>query len=132
MTHEQNHQRLSEWLDGELDPAASAAASRHIDACSDCKSEVQRLRRLGSALFQAPVPLDRRSNEAFVSRVMARVEAESVSPWERFAALFLAPAFALALVGLLFTISSARVDADAPLGVAAASADAGAAFELAP
>lgn len=118
MTHEQMQERLGEWLDGELDPATSASASRHIDACASCKTEVVRLRRLSSALFRAPSAADPRSTEAFVARVMGRLEAESVSPWERFAALWLAPAFGLALAALIFTISSPRVDADAPLGVA--------------
>lgn len=132
MTHDQIRERLSEWLDGELDPAASAEASRHIDSCPACKDEVFRLRRLGAALFAAPVATDPRVTEAFVARVMARVEAESVTPWERLAARFLAPAFGLALAGLLFTIFMTRPDADAPLGVAAISADVAAAFEVAP
>lgn len=119
MTHEQIQERLSEWLDGELSPAESAAASVHIDSCSVCKGEVLRLRRLGEALFAAPAAADPRSTEAFVARVMARVDAESVSPWERFAARFLIPAFGLALAGLLISISLPRVDPDAPLGVVA-------------
>ncbi len=134
MTHEQIHERLGEWLDGELDGSASAAASRHIDSCAACKSEVFRLRRLGEALFAAPAAADPRSTEAFVARVMARVSADTVSSWEKFAARFLAPAFGLALAGLLFTIYAPRpeADADAPLGVAALSADASSVFEAAP
>jgi len=117
MTHEQIHGRLSEWLDGELDPAASAAASRHIDDCPACKGEAARLRRLARALFTAPAPADPRSTEAFVARVMARVEADAVSPWERFAARVLAPSFGLALAGLLLTIALPPADEDDVLGV---------------
>lgn len=124
MTHEQMQERLSEWLDGEFEPAESAAASRHIDACPACKAEVSRLRRLGESLFSARSAADPRSTEAFVARVMARVDAESVSPWERLAARFLAPAFGLALAALLLAISLPSSDEDAPLGVAAVSADA--------
>lgn len=124
MTHEQIHERLSEWLDGELDAAASAQASRHIDACPACKDEVFRLRRLAAVLFKMPVAADPRSTEAFVARVMARIEVESVSPWEKFAARFLAPAFGLALAGLLFTIFVPRADLDDPLGVEVVSVDA--------
>jgi anti-sigma factor RsiW len=124
MTHEQIHERLSEWLDGELGSAASAEASRHIDSCPMCKDEVLRLRRLGAVLFTEPAAVDPRSTEAFVARVMSRVEAESVSPWEKFAGRFLAPAFGLALAGLLLTIFLPRPDADAPLGVDVASVDA--------
>ena len=132
MTHEQIKERLSEWLDGELDGPASEAASRHIDLCASCKSEVQRLRRLSTALFMPVAPADSRSTEAFVARVMARVDEESVSSWERLAARFLVPAFGLALAGMLFAISLPSEDADAPLGVAAISADAASAFEVAP
>lgn len=124
MTHEQMHERLSEWLDGELGFAASAEAFRHIDSCTVCKEDIFRLRRLGAVLFKAPASADPRSTEAFVSRVMARVEEESVSPWEKFAARFLAPAFGLALAGLLLTIFLPRADADAPLGVEVVSVDA--------
>jgi anti-sigma factor RsiW len=124
MTHERIQEQLSEWLDGELDAAASAEASRHIDACPLCKDEVFRLRRLGAVLFKAPAAADPRSTEAFVARVMARVEAESVSPWEKFAARVLAPAFGLALAGLLLAIFLPRPDADAPLGVEVVSVDA--------
>lgn len=125
MNHDQIRDRLDEWLDGALPPAESAAASSHIDACGECKSEVARLKRLGSSLFKAPAPADPRSTEAFVARVMARVEADAVSPWERFAARVLAPAFGLALAGLIFTISLPSADeADSPLGVAMVDADA--------
>lgn len=119
MTHENIHERLNEWLDGELDAAANAAVSRHVDECAACTGEVLRLRRLGAALFKAPSPADPRSTEAFVARVMARVEAETVAPWERFAARFLIPAFGLALAGLLFSISLPHGDPDAPLDVVA-------------
>jgi anti-sigma factor RsiW len=131
MNHEQIQEKLGEWLDGELEPAESEAASRHIDSCPACKGEAARLKRLGAALFKAPAAADPRSTEAFVSRVMARVEAESVTPWERFAALFLAPAFGLALAGMLLAIYLPSSDADAPLGVAM-SVDADAVLGVAP
>jgi hypothetical protein len=83
-------------------------------------------------LFTAAAPVNSRSTEAFVARVMARVDEESVSSWERFAARFLVPAFGLALAGMLFAISLPSEDADAPLGVAAISADVASAFEVAP
>lgn len=132
MTHDQIQEKLSEWLDGELDASASAAVSAHVGACPACAGAAERLRRLGPVLFRPSAPADPRSTEAFVARVMARVEAESVSPWERFAARVLAPALGLALAGLVFAISMPGPDEDAPLGVAAASIDAGSAFEVAP
>lgn len=115
MTHEQIQEQLSEWLDGELDPAASADASRHIDACASCQADVARLKRLGAALFKTLPAADPRSTEAFVARVMARVETDAVSPWERFAGRWLAPAFGLALAGLLAGILLPELDAELPL-----------------
>lgn len=132
MTHETIAALLGDWLDGELDAAASASVSAHVEGCPACAGEARRLRALGAALFRAPAAADPRATEAFVSRVMARVEAEAVSPWERFAARVLAPALGLALAGLVFAISMPGPDEDAPLGVAAVSVDAGSAFEAAP
>ena len=124
MTHEKIQERLSEWLDGELDASASAEVSAHLSACAACKAEASRLRALGAALFKAQAPADPRSTEAFVARVMARVDTEPVSPWERFAARVLAPALALALAGLVFAIAVPGPDEDAPLGVEVVSVDA--------
>lgn len=131
MTHERLRESLGDWIDGELDPAAAAAVSAHADGCAACRAEAQSLRALGQALFRAPAPADARSTEAFVARVMARVEADAVSPWERFAARVLAPALGLALAGLLFTIFTPRPDPDDAFGVeiAAVSVDL---FEAAP
>ncbi len=100
MTHEQIQDRLSEWLDGELDPAAAAAVSGHLDSCADCAARAGRLRRASAALFAKPV-LSRASNEAFTRAVMARVEAESVPAVEAFPGCWLVPPFGLALAGLL-------------------------------
>ena len=118
MTHEQILDCLNEWLDGELAPAAAAAVSGHLESCEPCAAHAARLRRVGAALFAAQPAFSRPSNEAFARRVIAAVEARSVSPWERFASLFLAPALGLALAGLLFGIYAPSPDADAPLGVA--------------
>lgn len=123
MTHENIAALLGDWLDGELDAAASAAASAHVEACPACAGEARRLRGLAAALFRAAAPADPRATEAFVARVMSRVEAESVSLWERFAARVLAPALGLALAGLVLGIALPGPDEDAPLGVAAVSID---------
>lgn len=132
MTHEQTLERLSEWLDGELEAPLMAAVSAHVGACSACRAEARRLRALGASLFRPAAPADPRSTEAFVARVMARVEADSVPMWERLAARVLAPALGLALAGLVLAISMPGPDEDAPLGVAAASVDPVSAFEAAP
>jgi anti-sigma factor RsiW len=132
MTHDDFHEKLREWLDGELDASMSAAVAAHVGACPSCRRETELLRRLGPALFRAPAAPDPRATEAFVARVMARVEADKVSFWEKVAARVLAPALGLALAGLVFTIVLPGPDEDAPLGVAAASIDVDAAFEAAP
>ena len=131
MNHEQAKDLLSEWLDGELDAAAGAAVSAHAASCAACGTESARLRRLGPALFAAAAAPDPRATEAFVARVMARVEADSVSAWERFAGRVLTPAFGLALAALLLGIYLPSADADAPLGVTA-SVDADAVLGVAP
>lgn len=132
MTHEDFQEKLSEWLDGELDASMSAAVAAHAGACAACRREAELLRRLGPALFRAPSPADPRATEAFVARVMARVEADEVSIWERLSARVLAPALGLALAALMLTIALPGPDEDAPLGVAAVSIDVETAFEVAP
>lgn len=129
MTHEQIRERLGDWLDGELDAAASSETEAHVAACGSCRGEAARLRSLGRVLFRAAVPADPRSTEAFVARVMARVEEDAVPLWERLAARVLAPALAVALAGLVLAIALPGPDEDAPLGVAAVSIDDGGAFE---
>ena len=46
MTHDNFQEKLSEWLDGELDASASAEVSAHLSACAACKAEASRLRAI--------------------------------------------------------------------------------------
>lgn len=132
MTHDDFQEKLSEWLDGELDASTSAAFAAHVGACPSCRRESELLRRLGPALFRAPAAADPRATEAFVARVMARVEAEQVPFWEKLSARVLAPALGLALAALMLTIALPGPDEDSPLGVAAVSIDVETAFEVGP
>lgn len=100
MKHEEIRGLLGEWIDGELGEAESAEVAAHAAGCAECRRDADRLRRLGPALFRAAAPTDPRSTEAFVARVMSRVEAGSVPAWERFASRWLTPALGLALAGL--------------------------------
>lgn len=106
MEHARAYERLDEWLDGELGEAESAALSGHVDACAECRREAALRRRLGEALF-APLPAaDPRKDEAFVRRVMARVDEEAAPLWERWLGRALTPALGLGLAALLFNILS--------------------------
>ncbi|MBI5246887.1 MAG: hypothetical protein HY923_06870 [Elusimicrobia bacterium] len=78
------------------------------------------IRRLAATLFPPAAAADPRSTEAFVARVMARVEADSVPFWEKFAGRVLAPALAVAVAALLFAITVPSYDDDGPLDVAMA------------
>lgn len=104
MEHAQAWERLDEWLDGELPPEASAELSRHLDACPACQREAAARRRLGESLF-APAPaMDPRDAAAFARRVMARIESEETSAWQRLFAPVLTPALGLGLAALLLSI----------------------------
>lgn len=106
MEHDQALDKLDEWLDGELGEAESAALSHHERGCDACRRELALRKRLGEALF-APVPADGAlRNEAFVRRVMARVEEREGPFWRRVAAGALTPALALGLAALLLHIAS--------------------------
>jgi anti-sigma factor RsiW len=104
MEHEQALEKLDEWIDGELAADESAALSRHLDACADCRREAALRKRLGEALFAPLPPEDPRKTEAFVRRVMGRVEAESVPAWRRLLGRALTPALGLGLAALLLSI----------------------------
>ena len=42
--------RLSPFLDDELDPVASQEVSRHLDSCPDCAADLERQRQLSESL----------------------------------------------------------------------------------
>src|SRR5437773_1770951 len=42
--------RLSPFLDGELDPFASREVSRHLESCPSCSAELARQKQLGEAM----------------------------------------------------------------------------------
>lgn len=112
MEHDKALERLDEWLDGELEAEESASLSRHLDGCEACRKEAALRKRLGESLF-APLPAGGplaashpAKNEAFVARVMARVEAESAPLWTRLLGRALTPALGLGLAALLFSVMS--------------------------
>ncbi|MDP8256165.1 MAG: zf-HC2 domain-containing protein [Candidatus Alcyoniella australis] len=77
ITHEQVLAQLSEYFEGELDNARSAAFDEHLAGCADCRRELELMSRtvkLLGALGEEPVPA------ALRARVMERIEHD---PWWR-------------------------------------------------
>ena len=54
MTCARVRSRLSEWLDGELDPAGARAVSSHLGECAACARRVEELRALSGLLAELP------------------------------------------------------------------------------
>ena len=105
--------RLSEWLDGELEPAAAREVSSHLSRCAACARRAEELRRLGGLLAELP---RLESREPVATRVLERLEMEAETRRPALAVLFrgfaaarplmlpsLVPA-ALVLVGVLTTV----------------------------
>jgi len=49
-------ERLSAWLDGELDDAAAAAVAGHVEACPSCREDARRLEAAWALLDRVAVP----------------------------------------------------------------------------
>lgn len=56
-TCEQVRERLSAWLDGELDAAERREVAAHLEACPGCRGELAVLSRLDAALGTLTSPL---------------------------------------------------------------------------
>ena len=78
MTCARVRSRLSEWLDGELEPAAARAVSSHLAECAACARQADELRAISGLLAElprlaapepvAPLVLDRLEIEAEARR----------------------------------------------------------------
>ncbi len=96
--------RLSAYLDGELDARTSSQIALHLEECSSCKFEFERLQKLNMFLeAEQPLPAD----PYFLSRLRARLRNEDrkmpvVSNAWRWAARALVPV--TIAVGLVFGI----------------------------
>ena len=110
MTCARVDRRLSEWLDGELDPALAREVTTHLSQCAACARRAEELRRVSGLLADLP-RLEARAPVA--ARVLERLEMEAEARRPALAVLFrgfaaarplmlpsLAPA-ALVLVGVL-------------------------------
>ncbi len=77
--------RLSEWLDGELEPAAARAVSTHLQGCAECTGRAEELRAVSSLLSGLP-RLEARDSGA--AQVLDRLEMEAEARRPALAVLF--------------------------------------------
>ncbi len=49
-------ERLTELIDGRLDPLAAAEVERHLEACAECRAELDALREARALVRQAEIP----------------------------------------------------------------------------
>ena len=78
MNHEEAEEALWDFYDGELAPPRRDAFQAHLAACAECRETLNAWRGAAHACFKPaarPTPVQ---TEAFVARVMGRVEAR---PW---------------------------------------------------
>jgi hypothetical protein len=85
MTCAQVRGRLSEWLDGELPPAAARAVSTHLQGCPACTRTADELRAV-SALLAALPRVEAR--ESVAAQVLDRLEMETEARRPGLAQLF--------------------------------------------
>jgi anti-sigma factor RsiW len=88
-------EQLSAWLDAELDEAAAAALSAHVDQCAACQREWRQLTALETALGQlsAPVPV------GLAEKVLAQVRPPRRRQWWQSVALAACLVLGVALGG---------------------------------
>jgi len=71
-TCEHVQERLSAWLDGELEAAARREVAAHLEACPGCRGELALLSRLDAALGTLEAPLPPRLPEKVLARLRPR------------------------------------------------------------
>jgi anti-sigma factor RsiW len=107
--HEQTKNKLFAFYDGELPVAERREVAAHLEICPACREEHRRWSAAAALFFRPSQP---QASEAFVRRVMARVEAEAhPSPFSGlFAWRWLAPAVGAGLAALALTVLVPRDD----------------------
>ena len=108
MTHDEWRDLLHGFRDGELAGPEKAAVQGHLEACRECRLELERWERLAAGLLK-PLPP---ASEGFVARVMAGIEDEERAAEPAQAGWWLAPSCALA-AGLFLLLWSGTVNAPA-------------------
>jgi hypothetical protein len=85
MTCARVDRRMSEWLDGELDPALARDVSSHLSQCTVCARRAEELRRVSGLLADLP-RLEAR--EPVAAQVLERLEMEAEARRPALAVLF--------------------------------------------
>jgi len=85
MTCAHVRRRLSDWLDGGLDPAAARALQAHLAKCSACSRQADELRAMSGLLAELPRLL---APEPVAARVLDRLELEAENRRPALALLF--------------------------------------------
>ena len=62
--------KLSQYVDGELDSVLSGRMSLHIDSCDSCKKDLESYRRIGVWMREVEIPVD---TEVVWSRIEAAI-----------------------------------------------------------
>ena len=112
--HENIHELLHAYVDGELDLANARETERHLQSCADCRGTERAIRELHNALttegiaYRVPAPLRRNVRAAL--RREAKSTRQTFSPWLMFAT---GAAFAAVILGftLFQTTRVARTNA---------------------
>ena len=51
-------EKLSQFMDSELEPALNERISRHFESCDSCKKELECFRRIGVWMREVEAPVD--------------------------------------------------------------------------
>jgi len=100
--HENIHELLHAYVDGELDLANARETERHLQSCADCRGTERAIRELHNALttegiaYRVPAPLRRNVRAAL--RREAKATRQTLSPWMMFAT---GAAFAAVIFGFV-------------------------------
>ncbi len=122
--------RLAEWVDGEARESEAPSLSAHVDACAQCRAQLEALRAAQAALAALPLPA---RDSAFTAAVLERVRPARRAPlWAAVGALAMAAALVVVVVDRDSGTFTARggVAHDQGLRVFAAREPEGAAVEV--
>ena len=85
MNHAEMQDALGAYADGELDAARRSALDAHLASCAECRSELEALRELDSAIHSQPVPDPGPQYwSRFAERVAAHTESQAAPEGVRF------------------------------------------------